>query len=386
MSDAGKLLLVLILLYLSDCMVFVHRHAIMLQAFFRRYHVRSADGALGSARGALMWLNPLPPFGTVLLSRPWPLSFSPDAVAAYSAQTLSPLGRPPQTGLRFRFDDISDVAVSGRDLCINGNVFAECESEPAAARFAELIRLLCTLQAGDREAALQKAWSATLDPTGLDQRLADFRRGTRALRILCAGLWVYLFVVSPALITILGSLMLLLPLIGGVILLHVPVVLLYRRAHRRFLPGHVADRFDHTLKMAPCPPMAIRAVDAVSRHIAEPTHPVAAAALLAKRAEFEAFAAGLIRDMRHPIHPLPDDPLTRATDAWFRERQILWLTPFLSARGMTLDAILAPPPGCSDSHSYCPRCHGLFTLSAGDCPDCSGVPLSTIAPAQRSSA
>lgn len=380
MSDAGTLLLVLVLLYLSDCLVLVNRHAVMVQSLFRRYRIRTSRGALGNARGALMWLNPLPPFGTIFLARPWPITMSPEAIAAYSGQTISPLGRPPQSGQSIRFTDIREATANGRDLCINASIFVNCDSEHIATHLSELIQSLRPLQPDDREKALQKAWSATLDTAALAERIAQFRRSIRVIRPLCTVLWTFLFILAPVLITSIGSLLLLLPLIGIAILLHIPIVLLYRRAHKRLLPDHQTDRSEHTIKMTPCPPMSIRAVDALSRHVADTAHPLALSALLVDQAEFRTFATALIRDLSYPIHPLPDNPLTQETDRWFRTKQLQWMTPFLSDRGITMAQALAAPAGSPGALTYCPRCTSVFSLSTGNCPDCSGVTLVTLTP------
>jgi hypothetical protein len=382
MSDAGTLLLVLILLYLSDCLVLVNRHAVMVRAHFRRFRIRVSNGALGNARGALMWLNPLPPFGTLFLARPWPVTISPDAVAAYSSQTLSPLGRPPQTCESIRFADIRETTTNGRDLIINGTVFAHCDSEALATRLAELIRTLQALPPESRETTLQQAWLATLDIDELAGRIAHFRQSVRVIRPLCILLWTILFVIGPALITSLGSLMPLLPLIGVALLVHIPIVILYRRAHRNLLPHHRADRFEHTLKMAPCPPMSIRAIDALSRHVTEAAHPLALSALLAARDDFQSFATALVRDLAHPIAPLPEAPLTMETDHWFRTHQLQWMVPFLARHGSTVEQALAAPPATPDALTYCPRCTSVLTLASGNCPDCSGVPLVSFTPSQ----
>src|SRR5207302_9775862 len=121
MGELQRLLLVIALIYLSECMVWVRRGAFAFGTWWvRNFHLRHPSALLGNQRGGLLLANPLPPLGTVFVSQLIPLSLSPEGVFAYTSACLNPAGRPWQTAKYVRFEDILEVAVEGRKMLVNG--------------------------------------------------------------------------------------------------------------------------------------------------------------------------------------------------------------------------------------------------------------------------
>jgi len=98
-GEGETLLLVLILLYLSECLIWVKRESVAFVSAPRRWHLTKPSSWLGNARGGILFLNPLPPSGRVFLSHLSPVSISPSGVCALNVQTLPSEARSPdQTG------------------------------------------------------------------------------------------------------------------------------------------------------------------------------------------------------------------------------------------------------------------------------------------------
>ena len=119
MGELESLLLVLALIYLSECLVWVRRGALAFTSWRGNLFVVRPSGTwIGNQRGSLLVSNPFPPLGTVFVVPELPLSLSASAVYAYSSVCLDRAGRPWQTAKHFSFRDIRDVGVEGRKLLV----------------------------------------------------------------------------------------------------------------------------------------------------------------------------------------------------------------------------------------------------------------------------
>lgn len=88
-TDGQTLLLILALLYLTECLIWVKKHSIaFVSPWGRRWRVATPISWLGNANGAMLILNPLPPPGRIFLSHLLPISISPAGVCAFTSQTF----------------------------------------------------------------------------------------------------------------------------------------------------------------------------------------------------------------------------------------------------------------------------------------------------------
>jgi len=369
MSDGASLLLILIVLYLTDCVCFVNRHGVAFVRPWRVWRARPAGTRFGTSSGSPVGLVPLPLLGTVFRTRLWPVSLTAESVCAVSASTLSPAGRPPQSAAVLAYTDIRDVRADGADVRINDRLFVTTDTRETAGLLAALLNRLRATQPADRPGIIDRAMLTSLAPDTVTTEAERFQAGTRALRILCNAFWFYLFVVCPALTVTFGLLWLLIPLALIGLLFHVPTVVLFFLVHRRLLPEERSARTEHLFKMALCPPMAIRAVDAVTCHALARFHPVAVALALCPPADAAEFAGLYLRDLRHPM-PLALDDAAKAIESDFRQRLARHIEAFLASRNVPLRALAGPPTRADDERAYCPRCLNRFTVEGGACPDC----------------
>lgn len=180
----------------------------------------------------------------------------------------------------------------------------------------------------------------------------------------CNTLWVFVWLLAPAIVYwrgLAGTWLRL--LVTGFAILGF-VLWTYWRAHRALYPDGLAERRSHTILMGVSPLGAIRAVDHLSHRLLVDTHPLVAAMALCPR-------PGSVRLARWlyfaPAHR--DDALRR----------------FLEANDLWSDVVAPPDAGEAGATAFCPRCHAQYVRSDGMCSDCSGVALVTWAPAAPTS-
>ena len=389
MGELQSLLLVLSLIYLSECLVWVRRGAAAFANWWSpNYSIRHPGTLAGNHRGGWLLANPFPPLDGLFLAAPLPFSLSPQAVYAYCSACLNPAGRPPHTGKLLHWDKFQSIRIHSRNLEVNGELFLTAFSTFAARRAGELLRRLAKLNPPDRAGEFRRALLATLDATKIARRLEEYRKLSRPIRLLANPLFVYLFVIVPPFLWRYGFGAPGLGLLAGMLAFTVPIAVLFRRAHRSLFPDAEEERFKPFLTMLLAPPAAIRAPDLLGRHLLEEFHPLGIARVLASPARFRRLADQLLRDLRYPLFPVcpTTEPVAVQTEEWFRLALLEAVEKFLAKEGLDPHQLAAPPkPSEPVNVSFCPRCQAQFVRRDGACADCGGRPLQAFSSAPEAS-
>ena len=379
MSDLESLLLVLGVLYVSECVVWVPLGAVSLSAWLdKQWRMRFPGGWTGNSRGGLLMANPLPPLGSVFVCPSWPISISPISIYGYTAASVGPSGRAKQTGLFIPFESLNKITTDGKGIYANGQLLCKTTSHAMAGTWAEAIRRLKALPQTQRVREIQKLLSESLDGKEIFRRLGSAEEKRESLRRLGNMLFACLFVVTPVILWRYGfgllGLVLLLALYGQSMTLG----FLFRRAHKVLYPNGSADCFVPFLTVLLSPPAAIRAHDLLGRHLLENFHPLAVASVLCSPEVFKDFARALWLDLHYPILPVcPSElPAAMATEEWFRNTCRASVESFLRGKKCKPEEWMRPPAALeSCNRSYCPRCLAQYTTLEGNCMDCGGRAL-----------
>jgi hypothetical protein len=379
MSDPQLFLLILTLLYLSECLCWARRGA----ALFRRtrgdrWQLALHSGVLANDRGDLHWLWPLPPLGTGHLLRAPPFALTPEGILAGTTEVLPGQGRPRLSDRFLRWDELRSVEAEHRRLLLNGERFWEGDSPHEPLRWAKLLPQLAALKPAEREARLAEELAAAFDRTALEQRRTEFDEAARPIRGFSSALFGLLFLVAPLAFWGFGLLPTLWPALAALLLLVVFSTRRFLQAHRRLHPEAGDERFRIGIVIALAPFSAVRAVDALGRSALGRFHPLTGAFVLLPRAEAEEFARRVWRDLRFPMQPeFPGGNATALAAArWFRERELAAVERFLNSEGVDLEALVRPPkPTESVNVRYCERCESQFTAQGKSCADCGHRPL-----------
>jgi hypothetical protein len=379
MGELESLLLVLALIYLSECLVWVRRGALAFAGWGgNRSGLRRSGTWLGNQHGSLLLSNPLPPLGAIFIVPDLPLSLSPAAVFAYSSACLDPAGRPLQTARYLSFDQFRNIDVDGRKLLVNGEVFLKAASPYSARWLAAWLRRIRKSPEPERAAAIKQMLSESLDAEELSARWRAFQTRVRPIRILSNGLFVYLFLVVAPLILRFGFGQFGLWLLAGMLAQTIAIALLFRRAHKWLYPDAGEERLKPFLTMLLAPPAAIRAPDILGRHLLENFNPLAVAQVLCSPARFKSYSRQTLLDLRYPLLPVcpTNEPEPVAAEQWFRTARQAAAVKFVQRAGLKPDELTAMPgPSEPANQSCCPRCGAQFVTRTGTCADCGGRPL-----------
>jgi hypothetical protein len=373
MTDGQTLFLILVLVYLSDCLIWVKRESVAFVSNWRgRWRLTVPPSWLGNAKGGILFLSPAPPAGRIFLSHLSPISISPSGICAYNLQTLPSEARSPsQTGHYLSFDRITTAATDGVYLIVNEAKFAKCATPRQAKVLVQLIRELIKTSASKRERVV-RAW--VQKQFAIDDAVARLAAGKAIIepvQELSMMLFLFLFVVTPALASGFGLMPLIFPVAAVMVVLAVLIGVMFYRAHKQLFPSEGAERFENLLKMILCPPVSIRAADVLSRNLLADYSPIVLATVLGGSSE-QQFVRAFVLDLQHPLKHEVSDETAAKTMRWAVEEQ---LGQVQQGHFLKSEDLLPPSVREKDSISYCPRCRCQYVVTAAECPDCPGVEL-----------
>jgi hypothetical protein len=370
-GEGQTLLLILVLLYLSECLIWVKRESVaFVSAWGSRWRLSVPPSWMGNASGGILFLNPLPPSGRVFLSHLSPISISPSGVCAFNLQTLRSEARSPyQSGQFLAFNKIKDSTSDGAYLVINKEKFTKCATTKQAHALAKLIAAMAKASASKRESTA-RTWVvkqfAADDATALLKESALLIEPIQQMGVI---LFLFLFVFTPSLALTFGAAPLIVPVAAVMVALAVEIAIMFHRAHKKLYPAESSERLESLVKMILCPPVSIRAADILTKNLLAQYSPIVLASVLPGSSE-QQFVRSVILDLKHPLRHEVSDADAEKTIAWTAKEQLNACLHYLKP-----EELLAPAQREENSIAYCPRCRCQYVVSERECPDCPGVEL-----------
>jgi hypothetical protein len=377
MTEGQTLLLILILLYVSDCLIWVKRESVaFVSGWGGRWRLQVPPSWLGNANGGILFLNPAPPAGRIFLSHLLPISISPSGICAYNLQTLPSEARSPaQTGQFLSFNQIKTAATEGVYLLVNNERFAKCATPKQAKTLAQLIRELVKTATAKRERVVRGWWQRQFALKDAEARLQEGQALIEPVQELSTILFVFLYFFTPALVSGFGLMPLIVPVAAVMVILAVLTGIMFYRAHKRLFPTEGSERFENVVKMILCPPVSIRAADILTRNLLAEYSPIVLASVLAGSGE-QQFVRAFVLDLQHPLKHEVADETAEKTMRWAVDEQLgVCMDQIKQGRYLKAEELQSPAMREKDSISYCPRCRCQYVVSDTECPDCPGVEL-----------
>ena len=370
--DFIEFLLILYLIYLSDCIVFARATEWILYAPLRgmKWRVKAADAS--PAVGGRFWLlRPL----LVPLGSSMRLPFIRCALGHSGFCSASPLGRTARMGNDVRYmdyDGVESVEFSDNGFVVKGATWSKGtghELEEARAAVEALIA------SSDRPTAV-RGWIAASYKTAekAQERIEDLESRTSILNLLCSvyALWLLLFL--PVAFVLLPPVRLLWQVALPLLLLHLVCGGVFLRVHAKRLPAMRVARWETMFKMLLCPPMMLRACDHINDHAGVAGDPLGV--LLACTEE---------RIWRSPVRQAWRRLIPRSRSALAPEAAVAMnqyaeayrsvLESALAAKGIAATALGLAIADIPRGQRVCPCCETVYRNDVERCIDCGDVPL-----------
>jgi hypothetical protein len=313
----------------------------------------------------------LSPLESFVAAEAWPLTLAVEGVEARAPHPIAP-GLPDSSECwRIPWSDLASIEADGCSLRLRGKERGEqrvrYSSNGAARWWAERLGEIAAAPPGRRPALIRDCYAATLDVDGVRCRHEQVVRQTARLRVVGAGLALYLLIFVP-LTQILRIELGVTGLALGYLALALWGMGEIHLAHARVLPGRRMDRWLATLLLPIYPAGAMRAAGGLHAEALGHFHPLALAIVLAEPADRDELIRRVAAGLRY-------FPATTGPTADL-------LIELAAAHAIDLRADPIPPAlPYTSSGAYCPYCLLQYTQSEGSCPDCITVPLVPCVPA-----
>ena len=380
MTPDQAFLLVLFLLYLSDCFILVPRRGFGFLSILgrRRWWVNRPSTALGNDRGGLVFAMPLPPLGRAFVAGLWPISLTAKGFTSLVTSCANPGARPAMPSGLISWADVREIGWDGRTLFVNRKTFLKLPSAEIARHYARLLWQLAKLPEAERADVIRAWCDQQLSAKRVRRRLRVFERATAGLRRSCNVLFLITFIVLPVSYWKFQASLPVFICLGIVGLLMLVIGIEFLCLHRGFYPEQKAERFQLWLLVGFMPQYAMRAVDELSKGFLACTHPLAAAESLLDDTHFNSFRDAVVRDLRSPapqvLHGAEMREVLELADQ-FRSDFEAPAVERIIGRRLEVGVQSQPLAAALEvgSAKFCPRCLMPFEAQASDCIDCGGV-------------
>ena len=350
MAEWLSLGLVAALLYLVECCSWVKNGGWCLVKGRRGWRAASAGRLFGNDQGGIAFSDPLTHSGSVLHCAEWPLSISPEGVIAGSRE--------------WPFDQITSVAANFDDVVIDG-VRISAASATVASEIAAHLEELRSIPEAKRASCIRTAIKHTLDVKDIKTTWDEFLKQTAWLKRLAQAGFVFLFVIAPLSIVMVGPYPTWLFLLAGLMGLGLLSATQLFVLHRKYFPAARFDRWVQALSVGLFPLAAMRAVDRLSKDLFYGRHPVAVICAVGPMPASDA----ALREQLFDLSMAAVEPYRE----WYRSALLGEVGRVLARAGF--DASRQPKADDPAVTKFCPRCHNQFTNAAEICNDCDEVPL-----------
>jgi len=317
MSDGEQLLLILSLIYLSGCLRWVNRRTVLFASGTgRKWKAVVADYRWGNSSGRVFLLNPFPPLGFLFMAKLLPVSLSPTNIVAYNMQTVGNSGRPPQSGRMASITATTKFSRKGSALMVDGKSFCDIGDVMTAHKLVVLLNKIKCCDEVSREEAICDFWKARLNVHTAKESIRMVMNASRHMRLFCSFVFIVTFAALPLISIWFGVGLTVLLGVGILFLSALIICRLYLSCHRRYYPTFKEGLWGDLMKMALCPPTALRANDLIMEKLSSSLDALPSAALLLNGTERDLFLTEYIADLES--NDIPDDKpdIIRSTCSW----------------------------------------------------------------------
>jgi len=377
MNDVQLLFLILAVVYLLQCIGWAPLESEVLRIGWR-FRAKVLNGGLRMrfGRHKLFLLNPLSPLSGAIVCEWFPSVRSGDERSSAESNPPQSGGIPGRQTISLNSLEKQPIHAMGKEVRSAGVVLFIAHSQAYANFVAGVLDRVRKRSPKERDRAFELEFERMFDTQKGALRLEEYKACTAFLRIACALLFAFLFLIVPVLVRLRG-------------LEHIwPVLLAYliwslacigwsfRRAHRALYPEQKEGRWQQVLVLVLSPYSAIRANDMLLRDLFSAFHPLSVASLFLSKQESRVQAE---RSLRQSFYG-GDKDATSSDPAMRRA-----LESFLAKTGTPREELLRPPHRKSENcRTYCPLCMAQFVLVEGECPDCEAVLLKVFPPESAS--
>ncbi len=368
MIEEYAVVLVLLAIYLSECIFFPSGSASLFRRSIRGHGIVLPVGAV-TGNHQLVVENLLPQTGSVFVAEPAPPLISPSGVCCFLNGSENRVAG---------YVDFADAGFfSSKDCSVSSGSTFVCSSGTAqqAERLSDLLARIKASAISERDTLITDGFQHMLDTRRAGRR---WRAYQRACGLLSLDSWT-LFGTLVALFAMLAlfrfQLVAAWPLAVLALIVMPHSVYVFFRVHLMLFPQKSHERWKEVALMILTPPACIRAGDFIARELFAGFHSLAVSRVLLDEDGSRGFTARTLREIIYPLNV--DDPYNSSEAAeWAKKKWAAVVWEWAEREfGDPLQLVGAPEKLTEGCICYCPRCLTQYLLLRNSCSDCPGVAL-----------
>jgi hypothetical protein len=372
-ADEFHFLIVLYLIYLSDCFAAPLSTAWILYSRFRgtAWRLRTTNKAIVLCRRYWLLRPLLPPFGSSYALSPAQFAFGIQGVC--SASPISePAGIQVKATQFLEYDSVNRIEVNNNKLFINGDCWGSGTQTELTALKRSILEIV---ESSDRTHTIRRQFqNGYKAASSAQEQFNTIEKRTEILNTTCSLYATWLLIVAPILLFRFSM-----PWIIWGVLIPLGVLqslcgILFLRAHRSLIPDAGYIRRETFFKMLLCPPMMLRACDYITKNIH--IEGDVAAIIIACTSEQQWRPA--IQQLWRSLMPIPRsqcEPQIARAMSEFAALYQAELKSFLLANNIDPLTLEIDPALIPAGQRSCPRCETLYNNASCVCHDCGEIEL-----------
>ena len=367
MTNEFALTLVLVAVYVSDCIFLPSGHALLFKCSIRgRWRVSLPTSPITSTYRIVVE-GLLPQLGSVFVSEPAPPLISPSGVHCFAGRA--------DTGSAKYIDFADAEPFLSKDCTVLTGSEVVCSSGSAqqAQLLSELLSKVKASESIRRDALITADFRRMLNTQRAARRWRAYQKASGFLSL---GSW-----------TMFGTLVALFAMLAVfrfqaaaawplavLILIVIPhTAYVFYRVHLIFFRRKVEDRWKQIVLMFLTPPACIRASDFIAHELFAGFHSLAVSRVLLDDVESREFAARTLREMMYPLDIGAHNDSSEGAE-WAKGKWMTvvweWMEHEFGDPRQLIDAPRKANAGCV---CYCPRCLTQYLFLRNSCSDCPGI-------------
>ncbi len=349
MTELGSLFLIVLAVYIVQCICWVSPDSVVFVLNFRGRGKRKGQGFVRSAFDtAAFFANPFPPLSPPLVTQ-WPaFQLDPDAIV---------FTKPSGGSVSIPWDKVAITHSDSKVLCNETPIFKGDETQVLG--YFELLQQIRQAKRSQREQIIQKWLRKSMNTQSAARHLKVFRRRSLWLRIVSNLQFFFLFFLLPVAISTYVPRILWMA-IAIVVVTSIAIAVEFWSLHRELFTKAKDTRFKATMTTALSPISAIRACDTLCRDLVVNYHPLAVGGAICSDAEFETLAGEQLRRSKFSVF----------ANHWYQKKLEVLIEQVIRQKGLQPEQLLVPSVQTSGCIVYCPRCFAQYVSERSECADC----------------
>ena len=375
LGPLAELYILLIIVYLIDCIRWVGRASVCLRSFVPgSWHFVAPWQIATQWRRALAFTAPWPPLGALHVIDGLPVLMGPEGIT-FADPHPGGWSRPGASSLHVPWSEVSRVKLVDGELCVDGKPRVVLGTRRMANSLSALLSELAEARPARRPALIEKYLEKRWDTSEIRARRRVWRTWGTPLGVASNLLFVAVFGGTGAvLFTSLGRYWLFV-LAAGVLLWLVTAVM-WHLAAIRVLPPGIRPSWGRFVLTVITPVSLVRGADEIRAELYGELEPGAVALEYLSGDALRQYARWTVAELMFPLEPADGPAAAQALrdEEWLRQKRLDLARTAFARANVDLDTQREVVP-TGGTRAWCPRCQTQYAVPAPTCSNCPGVPL-----------